>query len=197
MKDIDQELLSRILDEDLSEFETQRILKEYQSDSELQAVYQRYNIIGHALRHELPSKLNSSFTNEVMAKLSDDDNFDADATDIAPAPVLVANNSNKFTTAIGLAIAASVAVFSFVAIQNFMQPQTGNENIPVVAERVVEESDIQRVSAEELQSIYSNPNAAAEFNSYIVNHAEYASPRVSMPHVRIVGYDQVIEENSE
>ena len=193
MKDIDQELLSRILDEDVSEFETQKILKEYCSSSELQAAFNRYNMIGHALRKELPAKINKNFTEEVISKLSDQDCFDADATDIAPAPEF--NSSNKYKTTIGLAIAASVAVFSFIAFQNFIQLETTTENIPVVAERVVEESDIQRVSAEELQSIYSNPKAAAEFNSYMVNHAEYASPRVSMPHVRIVGYDQVIEES--
>ena len=128
MKDIDQELLSRILDEDVSEFETQRILKEYQSDPELQAVFNRYNIIGHALRKELPAKLNDKFTEEVMNKLSDDDSFDADITDIAPAPTIAIENSHKFTTPIGLAIAASVAVFSFVAVQNFMQPDISTED---------------------------------------------------------------------
>ena len=68
--------------------------------------------------------------------------------------------------------------------------QTNNETTPaaIVADRVVEESDIQRVSSEDLQNFISNPKAAASFNSYIMNHAEYASPRVSVPHVRIVGY---------
>ncbi len=186
MKELDQELLSRILDEDVSEFEAQKILKEYRSNPELQAIYHRYNIIGHAMRKELPAKLNHSFTKEVMSKLSDEKISVPESTEVSE----ITNRTNKYTTAIGIAIAASVAVFSFVAFQNFMQPTTNTENIPVVAERVVEESDIQRVSAEELQSVYSNPKAAAEFNSYIVNHAEYASPRVSMPHVRIVGYDQ-------
>ncbi len=195
MKDKDLELLSRILDEDVSEFETQKILKEYKSNSELQAVFKRYNIIGHALRNELPTKLNANFTAEVMDKLSNEDVFDPDITDIAPAPAIAVESSKKYTTPIGLAIAASVAILSFIAVQNFMQPSTVTENTPVVAERVIEESDIQRVSAEELQSIYSNPKAAAEFNSYIVNHAEYASPRVSMPHVRIVGYDQEFHES--
>ena len=193
MKDLDQELLSRILDEDVSEFEVQKILKEYRSDPELQAVYCRYNIIGHAMRKELPAKLNHSFAKEVMSKLAAEDISTSDSTEISPAT----SRTNKYTTPIGLAIAASVAVFSFVAFQNFMQPAINTENIPVVAERVVEESDIQRVSAEELQSIYSNPKAAAEFNSYIVNHAEYASPRVSMPHVRIVGYGQEFEADNK
>ena len=63
MNEIDQELLSRILDESVSEFETQRILKEIQSNSELRAIYQRYIMIGYAMRKELPMRLNKNFTN--------------------------------------------------------------------------------------------------------------------------------------
>ena len=51
--------LSRILDEDVSEFETQRILKEYAIRSmSFKQFCSRYNIIGHVLRKELPAKLN-------------------------------------------------------------------------------------------------------------------------------------------
>lgn len=184
MNEIDQELLSRVLDESVSEFETQRILQEIQSNSELRAAYQRYIMIGHAMRKELPMQLNKNFTNDVMRKLSSETAVDSSSGNFST--VLI--NSNKIKTTIGLAIAASIAVFSFVAFQNFTQPNT--RNAPVVAEQTVEESDIQQVSAEELKNFILNPKAAAEFNSYIVNHAEYASPRVSMPHVRIVGYDK-------
>ncbi|MEJ2115455.1 MAG: hypothetical protein P8X88_05275 [Gammaproteobacteria bacterium] len=81
-------------------------------------------------------------------------------------------------------------MISFVSFQNYIQ--TKNEVSPpaVVASRVVEEGDIQRVSSKDLENFISNPEAAASFNSYIMNHAEYASPRVSVPHVRIVGYDK-------
>lgn len=186
MKEIDQELLSRILDEDVSEFETQRILREMKSRPELRATFQRYNVIGHAMRKQLPARLNHNFNNEVMSKLSNEVILDSDSNE----SVQSFSNSNKIKTTIGLAIAASVAVFSFVTFQNFIQPSTTTNSAPVIAERIVEESDIQRVSREELQNFISNPEAAAEFNSYMVNHAEYASPRVSMPHVRIVGYGQ-------
>ncbi|MCZ6566453.1 MAG: sigma-E factor negative regulatory protein [Gammaproteobacteria bacterium] len=181
MKEIDQELLSRILDEEISEFETQRILKEMQSSPEHQATLQRYNMIGHAMRKDLPSTLNHNFASEVMGKLSGEVILDSGLGQTVSSP-------NRFKAVVGLAIAASVAVFSFVAFQNFIQPNT--DATPIVAERIIEESDIQRVSTEDLQNFIADPIVAAEFNSYIVNHAEYASPRASMPHVRIVGYDQ-------
>jgi hypothetical protein len=191
MKETDQELLSRILDEDVSEFETQRILKEMQSDDELRMKLHRYNLIGHAMRSELPNQIDQNFVQNVMSKLTDEDMAEPELNEvIKPIKDVLEKDSSRFKTAIGLAIAASVAVVSFVSFQNYVQ--TKNEITPaaVVADRVVEESDIQRVSSEDLQNFISNPEAAASFNSYIMNHAEYASPRVSVPHVRIVGYDK-------
>ncbi len=191
MKETDQELLSRILDEDVSEFETQRILKEMQSDDELRMKLHRYNLIGHAMRSDLPNQIDQNFVQNVMSKLTDEDMAEPELNEvIKPIKNVLEKDSSRFKTAIGLAIAASVAVVSFVSFQNYVQ--TKNEITPaaVVADRVVEESDIQRVSSEDLQNFISNPEAAASFNSYIMNHAEYASPRVSVPHVRIVGYDK-------
>ena len=191
MKETDQELLSRILDEDVSEFETQRVLKEMQSDDELRMKLHRYNLIGHAMRSDLPNQIDQNFVQNVMSKLTDEDMAEPELNEvIKPIKNVLEKDSSRFKTAIGLAIAASVAVVSFVSFQNYVQ--TKNEITPaaVVADRVVEESDIQRVSSEDVQNFISNPEAAASFNSYIMNHAEYASPRVSVPHVRIVGYDK-------
>ena len=189
MKETDQELLSRILDEDVSEFEAQLILKEMKSNDELHSKLHRYNVIGHAMRKELPKQINQNFVHSVMSKLTDEEKLAPDLNEVVEQEKdghLIDNG--RFKTAIGLAIAASVAVVSFVSFQNYVQ--SNNETTPaaVVADRVVEESDIQRVSSEDLQNFISNPEAAATFNSYIMNHAEYASPRVSVPHVRIVGY---------
>lgn len=187
MKEIDQELLSRILDEDVSEFETQRILKEMKSDSELRSKLQRYSLMGHAVRKELPEVVNKNFVDSVMNKLANEEMLDSEIDESIEQAEDVKDNG-RFKTAIGLAIAASVAVVSFVSFQNYVQ--NNNEVAPaaMVADRIVEEKDIQRVSSQDLQNFSSNPEAAASFNSYIMNHAEYASPRVSVPHVRIVGY---------
>ena len=186
MKEISQELLSRVLDEDISEFEIKRILKEMKSNAELRSTLHRYNVIGHAMRNEFPEQIKSNFVDNVMSKLTNAEMSAPEFNELEEDSH--AKGSGRIKTAIGLAIAASVAVVSFVSFQNYMQ--TNNETTPaaIVADRVVEKSDIQRVSSEDLQNFISNPEAAASFNSYIMNHAEYASPRVSVPHVRIVGY---------
>ncbi len=195
MKETNQELLSRILDEDVSEFEAQRILKEMKSNDELQSTLQRYDMIGHAMRKELPKQLNQNFVHNVMSQIEREEMDEPDPS--INEVIELDHGTSKFKTFIGLAIAASVAVFSFIAFQNFLQPEADNIPPAIVADRVVEENDIQRVSSEDLQNFISNPNAAASFNSYIMNHTEYASPRVSVPHVRIVGYgkDGLEEKN--
>lgn len=195
MKETNQELLSRILDEDVSELEAKRIVKEMQTDDELRSTLQRYDMIGHVMRKELPKEFNLNFVHNVMSQVEREE---METPDLKHSDVIEQDkDESKFKTFIGLAIAASVAVFSFVAFQNFIQPETDTTPTAVVADRVVEESDIQRVSSEDLQNFISNPEAAASFNSYIMNHAEYASPRVSVPHVRIVGYGKdELEENN-
>ena len=187
MKETDQELLSRILDEDVSEFEIQRFLKELKSDTGLRSKLYRYNLIGYAVRSELPAQCDQRFVDNVMAKL-DSEEISSVEFDAAVERVEDAKDNSRVKTAIGLAIAASVAVVSFVSFQNYVQNNNQVTPSALVADRVVEESDIQRVSSQDMQNFISNPEAAASFNSYIMNHAEYASPRVSVPHVRIVGY---------
>lgn len=191
MKENDLEILSKICDENISEFETHRILKEMHSAPELRATYFRYNLIGHAIRKQLPKKINHNFTDEVMMKISEEEKNILKSNQ----QFSTLSKSNKIKTTIGLAIAASVAIFSFTTIQNFMQPETGVRDSAFVVDSAVEESDIQRASKQELQNFISNPKANSDFNSYMVNHAEYASPRVTMPHVRVVGYDKVQNNN--
>lgn len=184
MNKTDRELLSKILDEDISEFEIQRILRAMRSNSDLRTKLQRYNIIGHAMRGQLPVQLDHDFYDDVMSKLSDEEKLDSGLNKSKRS-----FTDTKIKTAIGLAIAASVAVISFVTFQNIVQLDTNTDNSTVVAEQAFGESDVYRIHRKELHNVISNSEATAEFNSYVVNHAEYASPRASMPHVRIVGYD--------
>ena len=178
MKETDQELVSRILDESISEFETRRILKKIRQDPELYSTYQRYSLIGDAMRRQLPGRLNPGFSKEVMSKLCS-----APESETRRSPYRFGN----MKIPVGMGIAAVLAVFSFVMLQDFIPLTPSSSVAPVeVAERVAEG---------EVQDFASSPKAAEDFNSYIVNHAEYASPRVSMPRVRIVSYNRPYSEN--
>ena len=178
MKETDQELVSRILDEEISEFETRRILKKIQQDPELYSTYQRYNLIGDAMRRQLPGQLKPDFSKEVMNKLSSDPESETRRSLYRPGNMKIP---------VGMGIAAVLAVLSFVVLQDFIPLTPSSSVAPAeLAEHVVED---------EVQDFASSPKAAEDFNSYIVNHAEYASPRVSMPRVRIVSYNRAYSEN--
>ena len=173
MKEADQELVSRMLDENISEFEVRRILKEIELDPELYSAYQRYSLIGHAMRRELPARLNHDFSEEVMNRLHNEPDTESSVR---------STRLNKLKIPIGLGVAALVTVFSLVIVQNVIQPDLPSSPTPTaVAEHAGDEG---------LQDFTLIPKAAEDFNSYIVNHAEYASPRVSMPHVRIVSHNR-------
>lgn len=180
MKETDQELVSRILDEGISEFETRRILKKIQQDPELYSTYQRYNLIGYAMRKQLPARLNPDFSKEVMDRLSPGAGPDTDHPPYRPANMKVP---------VAMGIAAVLALFSFVMLQDFIPLTPSSGVVPVeIAERA---------SEDDVQDFVSSPKAAEDFNSYIVNHAEYASPRVSMPRVRIVSYNRPYSGNGD
>lgn len=173
MKEADQELVSRMLDENISEFEARRILKEFQQDPELCSTFKRYSLIGHAMRRELPTRLNQNFSEEILGRLL----IEPDAKNPVHRTRL-----EKLKLPIGLGVVALVTAFSFVIVQSFTQTDL---SISVAPTTVVE-----HVDNEKLQDFILNPKAAEDFNSYIVNHAGYASPRVSMPQVRIVSSSQ-------
>ena len=181
-----------MLDEDISEFEMQRILREMQSSPELRAKLQRYNIIGHAMRGQLPARLNYNLPDDVMNELSSEMKPDSGLNESRRDSASI-----KIKMAIGFVAAASVAVVSFIAFQNLIQLDKSIDNVTVVAEQIAEENSAQYISEEKLHDFISSPEAAEEFNSYFVNHVEYASPRASMPHVRIVGYGRIQPENDD
>lgn len=189
----DQELLSRLLDdEDISEIEMRRILKKMQSSRKLRAQFQRYNIIGDAMRGQLPFRLHDHFSDDVVDRVN---------CMMKPNSSLSESGRGraKMKAVAGLALAASLAVFLLVAFQSLTPPAVDIDGASarIVAGQVVEEGDAQGIGEKKLHNFVLSPDALAEFNSYVVNHAEYASFRVSMPHVRIVGYDQIQPENNE
>lgn len=193
MRATDQELLSRLFDdEDISEFEMRRILRKMQSSRELRAKFQRYNIIGHAMRGQLPSRLHGHLSDDVVDRVACMVKSDSSSSESG-------RGRAKMKAVAGLALAASLAVFLLVAFQSLTPPvvDTDGAGARIVAGQVVEEGDAQRIGEQELHNFVLSLDALAEFNSYVVNHAEYASLRASMPHVRIVGYDQIQSENNE
>ncbi|HHQ4521684.1 TPA: sigma-E factor negative regulatory protein [Aeromonas veronii] len=136
-----KEQISALMDGDLSDAE---VLNELEMDSDLQATWGRYHLIGDAMRGDLPVNLQLDLCDSIMAALEDE------PTILAPKPVETAsvvqpvvapiktdsNNVVPLFRRVGqqlgqYAIAASVAAAVIFGVQQY-QGQDGVPNNPVL-----------------------------------------------------------------
>ncbi|EKB25308.1 MULTISPECIES: sigma-E factor negative regulatory protein [Aeromonas] len=136
-----KEQISALMDGDLSDAE---VLNELEMDSDLQATWGRYHLIGDAMRGDLPVNLQLDLSDSIMAALEDE------PTILAPKPVETAsvvqpvvapiktdsNNVVPLFRRVGqqlgqYAIAASVAAAVIFGVQQY-QGQDGVPNNPVL-----------------------------------------------------------------
>ncbi|MFQ1744665.1 sigma-E factor negative regulatory protein [Aeromonas veronii] len=136
-----KEQISALMDGDLSDAE---VLNELEMDSDLQATWGRYHLIGDAMRGDLPVNLQLDLSDSIMAALEDE------PTILAPKPVETAsvvqpvvapiktdsNNVVPLFRRVGqqlgqYAIAASVAAAVIFGVQQY-QGQDGVPANPVL-----------------------------------------------------------------
>ncbi len=186
-----EELLSSLVDEETSEFETRRLCKSLLGDEGELARWSRYHLLRDALRGNLPIVIDLDFGAKVMAKIEDEsaqiemDHRDWRRTLLKPTA--------------GFGLAASVAVLTVLGVQWYTAPSP-------VATRVAQLTTVsvpsdQNMRAVRNQPVYAselslkrrisrNPEVAARLNSYLVNHSEYAPSHGIMPYARVVaGYE--------
>ena len=167
------EKLSALMDNELSELEERRLLKELESDQGLRVTWERYHVIRAALRKEDLDRAPAGVA-------------DAVARAISAEP----DRRRSFTATFGklmggLAIAASVAV---VAILNVPSPLTPSKDAPAVAQ-----STTPATLAAQTQPSSPAPATNSPLNSYLVEHGE-VTPSAGMgnmlPYVRTVNHDK-------
>jgi sigma-E factor negative regulatory protein RseA len=184
------ERLSALVDDEADDFECRRLLDELGRNPDDLTRWERYHLIGDAVRGGLRRSANAGFAAGVMARI---------AHEPVPAPVIRTMGQRLVKPTAGLAMAASVAVAVLVGVVNVTG--TPDADTPAVAEagpaaapavaRGVQVSDATVATATPLAPPALEPMDAsdARLHSYIVNHAEHAAGRGLMPYVRVVGYE--------
>lgn len=167
-----RELLSGLVDNELSEFEERRVHKALTEDPALRAAWERYHVIRATLRNELDVPAGAGLAERVNAALA------------AEPPAAAARWRPAVRTVSGLAVAASVAALTIVGIQTWRAPQPG---AAVVAAKPAAQTA--RVNATRWNT--NEPARERMLNAYLVEHQEASSGGVggALPYVRIVGYD--------
>lgn len=168
------EKLSAFVDNELSELEQRRLLVELDRDPVLRAAWERYHLIGAALRRDLehlaPADLSARVADAIAGEAGH-----------RPRRALAVTLGRAFG---GLAIAAAVAT---VAVLNFPLPFVPSKEAGSVATRV-DASAPAVVARGKSSSAATNP-----LNAYLVEHNEFA-PTAGMgnmlPYVRTVKHDE-------
>ncbi len=176
--------ISELLDEELPEGDSRRVLQGIVEDRELRGVWERYHLIRSAMRRELDVVARPVIADRIAAAI--------ESENVVPmrrrSSGLVTPRIAKL--AAGLAIAASVATVAIVSLQpakNGVQAQA----------QAVKTAD-SRVAAASLASAVPPAVAPTEraayqdaLNAFLVEHGEVTPPagmNSMMSFVRVVGY---------
>lgn len=181
------ERFSAMVDDETQGFELRRLSDELlQTPEDLQR-WERYHLIGDAMRGHLAPQLDQRFAQGIMAQLEQEPSIQA-----APQR----SRLRHAKPVLGFGMAAAVAVAVLVGLQNLVDGQNTYPALgPGMAAETPEQQNIVPVfmtaspNPFEVSPPVFHPNDA-RFNAYIINHAEHAGGRGIMPYVRVVGYEQ-------
>jgi sigma-E factor negative regulatory protein RseA len=185
------ERLSALVDDEADGFECRRLLDQLGRNPDDLSRWERYHLIGDALRGGLRRRAKSDFAAGIMARIADEP---------VPVPATRTVGQRLVRPTAGLAMAASVAVAVLVGVVNVtgtpdadgpVVAEAGPAGAPTATRGVVQLSDATVATAAPVAPPALEPMEAsdARLHSYIVNHAEHAAGRGLMPYVRVVGYE--------
>lgn len=183
MSDQQLELLSALKDGELKEQDFAKLVPNLYSDHELRQRWDRYHLIGQAMRNNLPVVLQHDLASRVSAALQNEPTIlSPDTPATAPKPV----HDRSFT---GYAVAASVAVVGFLTVGLLAERLLpGSETVataPTILSPVAAGGSNLAASAANLGPTpvvapMSHDERAAQLRSYIIHH-EFSGPSMSRP----------------
>lgn len=182
------ERLSAMVDDESHSFELKRISDELLQNPDDLARWERYHLIGDAMRGHSNLRLEQNFAYQIMERINDEPAYQIKARPFRlrhAKPVL------------GFGMAAAVAVAVLVGMQNFLDSHILQPVITPSMAEIQRSDEFATVRMSPPPSSSSEENSLsvpdARFNTYIINHAEHTGGRGIMPYVRIVGYEAVGE----
>jgi sigma-E factor negative regulatory protein RseA len=158
-----------------------------QRNAELRARMGRYQLIGDVMRGGVTQATGLGIAGRVQDALTDDPVIEATTESTDPADRQVTARL-FWKPAVGIAIAASVALVAVLSMQNLQQsqPETTQLAVTRTAPPVVQ------VSTNDAQWDRIEPRVEKRLSGYLVNHSEFAASRGLQglnPYVRIVGFE--------
>jgi sigma-E factor negative regulatory protein RseA len=173
MADHTAEQLSLLVDGECEVPETELLLRRLTKDTVLKARWQRYYLIGDAMKNSIPEVIDPCFAERVSRAVETDTGVQTHSPPWLPS---------WYKPVTGFALAASVAAVILLGLRFYQRPDDSQG--PVVIARHTGQRTTEQDSA--------NSALQSRLNSYLVNHSEYASVNSvpgMLPYVRMVGYE--------
>jgi len=209
MTDKIQEQISALVDDEIHDTELKTVIAELTGNRASAECWQRYNLISDALRNNLPDAVEPDLASRVQIALENEPTVLAPRRMQIPVKVLPALKQVG-----GMAVAASVAVVMVVSLQEGQQNDAGagqqmvqqqNSTSPSAAPATLV-ADVKQPAVQPQQpvAVSSRPVLVADversqpvsvspqafdprFESYLINHSEYAVTTGMLPYTRVVG----------
>lgn len=191
-----KEAISALMDGELDEHEMERSIRDLQGTPEQRQAWQRYHLIGDALRKNLPSHLDGSFASRVSQAIAAEA---APATSVVefkprarPAPAPRAAISKPLA---GFALAASVAAVAYlgvgmIAVDEQAAPRLAS-NTPQTVLPVMQQTPLEGIQTVQGQRWnLATPAVESKLNTYLQDHHTISSATAMnnrmLPNVRLV-----------
>lgn len=189
MTDDINEQISSLLDNELSQKEIRHTLDMLQTDAALRAKWDRYNLIGDAMRGEAIRFSAASIADRVHASL-EHETVDFPTSRIIPIGRTRRLSSRWQKSIGGAALAASVAVITVLSFPQFINDSQGPGSV-AIAERAAPDPAPYLVQSSTRWKNLSEPKVESKLNSFLIDHNEYAAPGGIgvIPYANFVSYD--------
>ncbi len=172
-----KEAISALVDGEVNDIERQQALRALGDDPALRGQWERYHLVGAALRRELDVVVGPGLADRISAQLGTE------------APARAGSVTRLFKLGAGVAIAAGVAAVAVFNLQPVLTP--GN---PVAMSSVP--GRVAKTAVAEVKPL--PPDQQQALNPYLVQHGEF-TPAAGMngigSYVRLVGHHRAGTEN--
>lgn len=182
MADKTGEQLSALVDCECDAAELDLALRRLAKDEGLKARWQRYHLIGDAVKNNLPEVLDARFSERIRQAIEASPPIHK-APSASPSPAW-------YKPVAGFGLAASVALVTVLALESPFSPEV-NSDLRVTGGEPAPAFLPESPGAEALAGAALAGEAQARLAGYLVNHNEYASmnsARGVLPYVYMVGY---------
>lgn len=196
ISDKELELISRSLDEELSELERRRLNQKILNKENGAQVWHRYHAVSAVMNKQFPKQIDKDFSQRVMQEIERDGHQDA-----APAHSGFHRVTSTMRHFAGLAVAASVATVSVMSYQYFKTPSVNDQNPIIANEQLQQPNPVNVVPSMAVEftpaqldeeQVKPVPNVEIEENiyyqemsPYIQDHVGYGSQRIMTPYEMI------------